>query len=112
MAALTNLEDDRPAPPEPRESLKQQVPPHYLLVLSGGLCTLVTLWVTGLTGLPAGFGGPSRRNNTQAESAACQIVAAEYRAVDEVARLVLNVAQPAQCSVRVSLERASALTLT
>ena len=101
MAALTNLEDDRPAPPEPRESLKQQVPPHYLLVLSGGLCTLVTLWITGLTGFPPGFGAPSRRNNTQAESAACQIVAAEYRAVDEVARLVRLVAQPAQCSVRV-----------
>ena len=102
MAALTNLEDDRPAPPEPLESLKQQVPPHYLLVFSGGLYTLVTLWITGLTGFPPGFGAPSRRNyNTQAESAACQIVAAEYRAVDEVARLVRLVAQPAQCSVRV-----------
>ena len=102
MAALTNLEDDRRAPPEPLASLKQQVPPHYLLVFSGGLCTLVTLWITGLTGFPPGFGAPSRRNyNTQAESAACQIVAAEYRAVDEVARLVRLVAQPAQCSVRV-----------
>jgi len=105
MATRTNLEDDRHAPPEPLlASLKQQVPPHYLLVLSGGLCTLVTLWITGLTSFPPGWSGvptPSRRNNTHAESAACQIVAAEYRAVDEVARLVRSVAQPAQCSVRV-----------
>jgi hypothetical protein len=83
-------------------SLKQQVPPRYLLALSGGLCTLATLWVAGIAGLlPPGLGGASGRRNTQPESAACQIVAAEYRAVDEVARLVRNVAQPAQCSVRV-----------
>ena len=85
------------------ESLKQQVPPRYLLALSGGLCTLATLWwVAGITGLlPPGLGGASGPRNRQPASAACQIVAAEYRAVDEVARLVRDVAQPAQCSVRV-----------
>ena len=80
------------------ESLKQQVPPRYLLALSGGLCALATLWwLAGITGLLP----PSGPRNTQPTSAACQIVAAEYRAVDEVARLVRDVAQPAQCSVRV-----------
>ena len=80
------------------ESLKQQVPPRYLLALSGGLCALATLWwLAGITGLLP----PSGPRNTQPASAACQIVAAEYRAVDEVARLVRDVAQPAQCSVRV-----------
>ena len=82
------------------ESLKQQVPPRYLLALSGGLCTLATLWLAGITGLLP-LGGASGPRNTQPASAACQIVAAEYRAVDEVARLVRDVAQPAQCSVRV-----------
>ena len=100
MAALTNLEDDRHAPPPP-ESLKQQVPPpHCLLILIGGLCTLVGLSITRLTGF-LGVGTQSSQKNTRAESTACQIVAAEYRAVNDVAHLVRNVAQPAQCSVHV-----------
>jgi hypothetical protein len=51
MSSLTRLEDQPPF-----ASLKQ-VPPTWLVLISGGMCALITLAIAGLTGYPGGGAG-------------------------------------------------------
>ena len=51
MASLTRIED------QPPFTALKQVPPHWLVLISGGLCALATLAVAGLTGYPGGGAG-------------------------------------------------------
>ena len=51
MPSLTRLED------QPPFSALKEVPPHWLVLISGGMCALVTLAIAGLTGYPGGGAG-------------------------------------------------------
>ena len=51
MASLTRIEE------QPPFAALKQVPPHWLVLISGGLCALATLAIAGLTGYPGGGAG-------------------------------------------------------